>query len=340
MSVNGPSCYHGTMSREAADRLLQREAEDGCYLVRRSTQRHRRLVLSMYSEGLTYNFAIECTGDDRLQLERSNRAFESLDKLLSHYQRRAIIKGCYLSSPVVQVRKEPTYSGHERESLWSEINVMKRLRHPNVIRMLGISIDGSNVTMVLEYAKFGDARTYLLGLSHAEWVVETIVDIARQVAEGMAYLESVLVVHRDLAARNVLITAQFQAKIADFGLAVRLKAGEEEKEIQNWGMRPLRWMAPESILQGRFSSRSDVWSFGVLVWEMFYPENTPYMGITDNDLASDLTDGTRLKLPSSCPDELSHLAHCCWSIDPDRRPSFARIVRIFARRLVQNRKFY
>ncbi|XP_047740514.1 uncharacterized protein LOC125179175 [Hyalella azteca] len=114
------SCYHGTMSREAADRLLQREAEDGCYLVRRSTQRHRRLVLSMYSEGLTYhfaiemysegltyNFAIECTGDDRLQLERSNRAFESLDKLLSHYQRRAIIKGCYLSSPVVQTITDP-----------------------------------------------------------------------------------------------------------------------------------------------------------------------------------------------------------------------------------------
>ena len=154
--------------------------------------------------------------------------------------------------------------------------------------------------------------------------------VARQVAAGMAYLSERKFVHRDLATRNCLVGQEMVVKIADFGLSRNIYSADYYKANENDAI-PIRWMPPESIFYNRYTSESDVWAFGVVLWEIFSHGMQPYYGMAHEEVIYYVRDGHILGCPERCPLELYNLMRLCWSSQPTDRPSFSSIHRILDR---------
>lgn len=154
--------------------------------------------------------------------------------------------------------------------------------------------------------------------------------ISKQVAAGMAYLSERKFVHRDLATRNCLVAENLVVKIADFGLSRNIYAADYYKAGENDAI-PIRWMPPESIFYNRYTSESDVWAYGVVLWEIFSYGMQPYYGMAHEEVIYYVRDGNVLACPENCPQELYNLMRLCWSSHPTDRPSFASIHRILER---------
>lgn len=148
---------------------------------------------------------------------------------------------------------------------------------------------------------------------------------------GMHYLESQHFVHRDLAARNILLTSRQQAKISDFGMSRSLSAGSDEYQFTQGGRWPIRWYAPESFNNGIFSHASDVWSFGVTLWEMFALGAPPYGDLLNVDAIKLVDSGERLPQPDLCPAYIFAVMNSCWNYHPKERPTFAYLMEFFSR---------
>ena len=155
--------------------------------------------------------------------------------------------------------------------------------------------------------------------------VEAIANFVQQIATGMAYLESVRFVHRDLAARNVLVVREDFVKISDFGMSRALGAGSEYYRPDTPGRWPLKWYAPECIYFTKFDSKSDVWSFGVTMWEAFSYGAKPYQGKKGQDILQMIEDNQRLDRPQACSPPVYQLMMQCWTYNADGRPSFAQL---------------
>uniref|UniRef100_A0A034WTS2 receptor protein-tyrosine kinase n=1 Tax=Bactrocera dorsalis TaxID=27457 RepID=A0A034WTS2_BACDO len=227
----------------------------------------------------------------------------------------------------------------EKKDLMTEIEVMKSLEpHINVVRLLACCTDKDPLFVIIEFVNRGKLQTYLrnsraemhYGNTHGKSKTLTSGDLTSfmyQVAKGMDYLTSRGIIHRDLAARNILITDEHTCKVADFGFA-RDVMTSKIYERKSEGKLPIRWMAIESLYDNIFSVKSDIWSFGILMWEIVTLGSTPYPGISAADVMRKVRDGYRLEKPEHCRRELYNIMYYCWSGDPNERPTFVELVQM------------
>ncbi|KAL0108924.1 hypothetical protein PUN28_014201 [Cardiocondyla obscurior] len=240
------------------------------------------------------------------------------------------------SGPTIVAVKTLKENATERErlDLAQELRVMKNLDpHPNVVRLLGCCTEREPMFVILEYVSGGKLQSFLrasreernhggVGLTSRD-----LTGFVYQIARGMEYLASKGIIHRDLAARNILIDDNRACKVADFGFA-RDVAANQIYERKSEGRLPIRWMAPESLYDNIFSVKSDIWSFGVLIWEIVTLGSTPYPGLAAAEVMRKIKEGYRLDRPEHCKRELYNIMYYCWDKDPACRPSFAELVNL------------
>ncbi|CAH3184285.1 unnamed protein product [Porites lobata] len=224
----------------------------------------------------------------------------------------------------------------DREDLMSELEVMKKLKpHPHVIKLMGCVTESDPILVIIEYVPYGDLLGYLRrsrGLNDTYFkdpdvkpqtslTSQQLMKFSWHVAEGMRYLSSKNIIHRDLAARNVLVGEQEVCKVTDFGMA-RVVNQEKIYQKKSEGRIPVKWTASEALLHGLYTTKSDVWSFGVVLYEIFTVGGSPYPRTEGMEMYSLLADGYRMPKPSHVDDTLYQIMLSCWQDNPDNRPTF------------------
>jgi len=234
-------------------------------------------------------------------------------------------------------------SEKERTDLLAELQVMKMLEsHPNVVKLLGCCTTGTEkdpVFVIMEYVAKGKLQEFLrksraehdygnLYGSSQKLTSHDLTQFCYHVAKGMEYLSSQKVIHRDLAARNVLVTEENICKVADFGFSREVMVNNIY-ERKSEGRLPIRWMAPESLYDNIYTTKSDVWSFGVLMWEIVTLGSTPYPGMSGSEVMKKVKEGQRLDKPEHCDRLIYNIMFYCWDKDATERPSFTQLVKDF-----------
>ncbi|KAF6021994.1 MET [Bugula neritina] len=225
------------------------------------------------------------------------------------------------------------------EKFLEEAVILQDFRHANVLETLGVSIpDTDTPQVVLPYMANGDLKS-LIQIEHIKLTFGDLMHFAKQVACGMEYLSSHRFVHRDLAARNCLVSEEYIVKIADFGLSKDLYSKDYYQSDEKNGVPlPIKWLALESLNSGMFTTMSDVWSYGVLVWELCTRGAPPYSDVDSWDVKSFLQRGRRLNCPTYCPPAVWHVISNCWLEDPEQRPTFTELHELFTS-LLENVEF-
>ncbi|NXI75373.1 FES kinase, partial [Rhipidura dahli] len=227
------------------------------------------------------------------------------------------------NTPVAVKSCRETLPPELKAKFLQEARILKQYRHPNIVRLIGVCTQKQPIYIVMELVQGGDFLTFLRS-EGPHLRVKELIKMTENAAAGMEYLESKHCIHRDLAARNCLVTERNTLKISDFGMS------REEKDgiyASTGGMKqiPVKWTAPEALNYGRYSSESDVWSFGILLWEAFSLGAVPYANLSNQQTREAVEHGTRLDPPEQCPEEVYQLMQRCWEYDPCKRPSFSTI---------------
>ncbi|ODM93769.1 Focal adhesion kinase 1 [Orchesella cincta] len=199
---------------------------------------------------------------------------------------------------------------------------MQQFDHPHIVKLIGVCSDAP-IWIIMELAEYGEMRAYLRANRHVI-ELETLILYAYQLSTALSYLESKKFVHRDIAARNVLVSTRDCVKLSDFGLSRWVREDQCYYKASK-GKLPIKWMAPESINFRRFSHASDVWMFGVCMWEILMYGVKPFAGVQNNDVIGKIENGERLPLPSNCPPRLYALMSHCWNYEPSKRPGFQHL---------------
>uniref|UniRef100_A0A8C1PSB9 Tyrosine-protein kinase n=1 Tax=Cyprinus carpio TaxID=7962 RepID=A0A8C1PSB9_CYPCA len=355
------SWYHGAIPRLEVQELLK---NDGDFLVRES-QGKQEYVLSVHWGGQCRHFLIQSTdGVYRLDGE----GFASVPLLIKHLHsshqavtkrtdillKRPIIKDKWVlehddvilgqsigrgnfgevfsgrlhsdNTPVaVKACRENLPAEHKNKFLM-EARILKQYDHPNIVKLIGVCTQKQPIYIIMELVQGGDFLTFLRTEGH-NLKTKMLIKMAENVASGMAYLESKKCIHRDLAARNCLVGEESVVKISDFGMSRQEQDGVYSAA---GGMKqiPVKWTAPEALNYGRYTTESDVWSFGVLLWETFSRGVTPYTiphTLSNQQTRDEVERGYRMPAPTNCPDEIYALMRQCWQYEPKNRPSFRKL---------------
>uniref|UniRef100_A0A673LH30 Tyrosine-protein kinase n=1 Tax=Sinocyclocheilus rhinocerous TaxID=307959 RepID=A0A673LH30_9TELE len=350
------SWYHGAIPRLEVQELLK---NDGDFLVRES-QGKQEYVLSVHWGGQCRHFLIQSTdGMYRLDGEGFTSVPLLIKHLISSHQavtkrtdivlKRPILKDKWVlehddvilgqsigrvfsgrlrsdNTPVaVKACRENLPAEHKNKFLM-EARILKQYDHPNIVKLIGVCTQKQPIYIIMELVQGGDFLTFLRTEGH-DLKTKMLIKMAENVASGMAYLESKKCIHRDLAARNCLVGEESVVKISDFGMSRQEQDGVYSA---TGGMKqiPVKWTAPEALNYGRYTTESDVWSFGVLLWETFSRGVTPYTlphNMSNQQTRDEVERGYRMPAPNNCPDEIYALMCQCWQYDPRNRPSFRKL---------------
>ncbi|KAI6170392.1 Protein kinase domain-containing protein [Aphelenchoides bicaudatus] len=225
---------------------------------------------------------------------------------------------------------------YARNEFWKEIDFMKNLKfHQNLVCFLGYVYDPTNPLMLLEYCANGDLLKFIK--SNKQKFVDsfensgqedskTLISFAWQISSGLEYLSSLDLIHRDIAARNILLDKNNVCKVSDFGKG---RKAHNQPSLLSGGKLQIKWMALESLKENIFSNKTDVWSYGVLLWELYTLGNLPYSDV--ESVLSFLESGQRLSKPEYSTDEIYEIMIDCWQVDPSDRPTFTIICQLLTK---------
>ncbi|XP_038628964.1 tyrosine-protein kinase ZAP-70 [Tachyglossus aculeatus] len=263
--------------------------------------------------------------DKKLFLKRENLMMDEVELGSGNFG--CVRKGVYkMRKKQIDVAIKVLKSGNEKaekEEMMKEAQIMHQLDNPYIVRIIGVC-RAEALMLVMEMALGGPLHKFLSSKKE-EIPVSNVVELMHQVSMGMKYLEEKNFVHRDLAARNVLLVNQHYAKISDFGLSKALGADDSYYTARSAGKWPLKWYAPECINFRKFSSRSDVWSYGITMWEAFTYGQKPYKKMKGPEVISFVEQGKRLERPTDCPPEMYTLMNDCWIYKWEDRPDFSMV---------------
>ncbi|XP_049460782.1 tyrosine-protein kinase Fer isoform X2 [Epinephelus fuscoguttatus] len=356
--------YHGAIPRTEAQELLRQQ---GDFLVRESHGKPGEYVLSVFSDEQRRHFIIQYA-DSQYRFEGTG--FATIPQLIEHHfsTKQVITKksGVVLLNPVVKDKKwilnhedvvlgdllgkgnfgevfkgtlqrdkTPVAVKTCKEDLppelkirfLSEARILKQYDHPNIVKLIGVCTQRQPIYIVMELVPGGDFLSFLRKKKD-ELKTKQLVRFSVDAAAGMAYLESKNCIHRDLAARNCLVGEGSVLKISDFGMSRQ----EDDGIYSSSGLKqiPIKWTAPEALNYGRYSSDSDVWSYGILLWETFSLGVCPYPGMTNQQAREQVEKGYRMACPQRCPDDVYKVMQRCWQYNPEDRPKFSELQRDLA----------
>uniref|UniRef100_A0A3Q1G1E4 receptor protein-tyrosine kinase n=1 Tax=Acanthochromis polyacanthus TaxID=80966 RepID=A0A3Q1G1E4_9TELE len=226
------------------------------------------------------------------------------------------------------------YVERQRRDFLREASIMGQFDHPNIIRLEGVVTKSRPVMIVVEYMENGSLDSFLRQ-HDGHFTVIQLVGMLRGIASGMKYLSDMGYVHRDLAARNILVNSNLVCKVSDFGLSRVLEDDPEAAYTTTGGKIPIRWTAPEAISYRKFSSASDAWSYGIVMWEVMSYGERPYWEMSNQDVILSIEEGYRLPAPMGCPVALHQLMLHCWQKERNHRPKFTDVVS-FLDKLIRN----
>uniref|UniRef100_A0AAQ4QCR0 receptor protein-tyrosine kinase n=1 Tax=Gasterosteus aculeatus aculeatus TaxID=481459 RepID=A0AAQ4QCR0_GASAC len=226
------------------------------------------------------------------------------------------------------------YVERQRRDFLREASIMGQFDHPNIIRLEGVVTKSRPVMIVVEYVENGSLDSFLRQ-HDGHFTVIQLVGMLRGIASGMKYLSDMGYVHRDLAARNILVNSNLVCKVSDFGLSRVLEDDPEAAYTTTGGKIPIRWTAPEAISYRKFSSASDAWSYGIVMWEVMSYGERPYWEMSNQDVILSIEEGYRLPAPMGCPVALHQLMLHCWQKERSHRPKFTDVVS-FLDKLIRN----
>uniref|UniRef100_A0A8B9KUW9 Tyrosine-protein kinase n=1 Tax=Astyanax mexicanus TaxID=7994 RepID=A0A8B9KUW9_ASTMX len=341
--------YHGAIPRMEVLELLK---NDGDFLVRQS-QGKQEYVLSVHWGGQCRHFLIQNTeGMYRLDGE----GFQTVPLLMNHLLnshknvtkrsdivlKKPILKDKWVlehddvilgqsigrgnfgevfsgrlrsdNTPVAVKACRENLPPEQKNKFLMEARILKQYDHPNIVQLIGVCTQKQPIYIIMELVQGGDFLSFLRTEGH-NLRPNMLIKMAENVASGMEYLESKKCIHRDLAARNCLVGEKSVVKISDFGMSRQEQDGVYSA---TGGMRqiPVKWTAPEALNYGRYTSESDVWSFGVLLWETFSRGITPYTSMSNQQTRDEVERGYRMPAPTGCPDDIYALMCRCWQYDP------------------------
>ncbi|XP_034479962.1 pneumococcal serine-rich repeat protein isoform X2 [Drosophila innubila] len=305
--------------------------EGGFFIARRTTFRTLQELVEHYSkdsDGLCVNLCKPCVQIEKPVTEglshRTRDQWE-IDRTSLKFQRKLgsgqfgdVWEGLWNNTTPVAIKTLKSGTMDPKDFL-AEAQIMKKLRHTKLIQLYAVCTVEEPIYIITELMKHGSLLEYLQGKGRSI-KMQTLIDMAAQIAAGMAYLESQNYIHRDLAARNVLVGDGNIVKIADFGLARLIK--EDEYEARVGARFPIKWTAPEAANYSKFSIKSDVWSFGILLTELVTYGRIPYPGMTNAEVLTQVEHGYRMPMPPNCEQRLYEIMLECWHKDPMRRPTF------------------